>query len=571
MKLGQITLVGALCAAPAAAQAGLFGMWGAPGDRLGSSVGSIGDVNGDGHADFLVGAEQADGVQPDAGRVFVMSTKFGETGLAASTFLGLHTGDRVGAAVAGISDLTGDGIREYVVGAPGLDNGPQTDCGGFYVVNGATSAVLSSNVGGFSGMRLGSAVAAIGDWTGDGKSEYAIGAPYDSTVATGAGAVYLFNGATNSLFKTLYGQGVSDHFGASVAGAGRHNNDTTPDLIVGAPDYDSGAPLFCGRAYVYSGASPYPLLYTYTGTYSVGHLGTSVSGGFDANADGFDEVLIGEPFADVNGNFSGRAVVLRGGTFTVLYDIAGAASGNLTGQAVLGLGDVNQDGKGDFVVGSPEADGAFDVDCGHADVYSGANGSVLYHSEGSEPSQGYGWSLGAPGLINKDTAADVIMGSPYDYWTAPYGGSLHIGLSNVPSPTEYCTGKLNSQGCSPRIWLNGCPTVSVAENFHIQAIQCLVNKPGIMMWSLQAAALPFGGGTLCVKAPIVRTPVQYSQAYNTGVCDGWYDYHMTNAYMSANGLVPGVTFYAQYWMRDNGFSAPNNIGLTNAMQTLVLL
>ena len=139
------------------------------------------------------------------------------------------------------------------------------------------------------------------------------------------------------------------------------------------------------------------------------------------------------------------------------------------------------------------------------------------------------------------------------------------------SADENCTGKLNSQGCSPRTWLNGCPTVSVAENLHIQAIQCLVNKPGIMMWSLQAAALPYGGGTLCVKAPIVRTPGQYSQAYNTGACDGWYDYHMTNAYMSANVLVPGVTFYAQYWMRDNGFSAPNNIGLTNAMQTLVLL
>ncbi|MCE9592875.1 MAG: integrin alpha [Planctomycetes bacterium] len=572
MKLSRIVLASTVCCAPAAAQAGLFGMWGAPGDRLGSAVGSIGDADGDGRADFLVGAEQADGVQPDAGRAWVISTKSGSAALPISTFLGLHTGDRVGAALAGISDLNGDGVNEYVVGAPGLDNGAVTDCGGMYVVDGATGVSLFNNVGVSSGMQYGSAVAAIGDWTGDGKTEYAVGAPYDDTIATDAGAVYLFNGASHTLFKTVYGQHVGDHFGAAVAGAGLHNNDTTPDLIVGAPDYDSGAaPLNCGRAYVYSGVFPYAQLYTYTGTYSVGHLGSSVSGGFDVNADGLDEVIIGEPFGDANGNFSGRAVVLSGGLihFT-LYDIAGAAAGNLAGQAVLGVGDVNQDGKDDFMIGSPEADGALDVDCGFADIYSGANGSVLVHAEGSEPSQGFGWSLGAPGLINADTAADVIMGSPYDYWTAPYGGSLHIGLSNVPSPTEYCTGKINSLGCSPRIWLNGCPTMSVADNFRIQAIQCRPGKPGLMMWSLLSASLPFGGGTLCLKAPIVRMPVQNAQAYNTGACDGWYDQPMTQAYMNSKGLTPGKTFFAQYWMRDNGFAAPNNIGLTTAMQTQVL-
>ncbi|MCK6447511.1 MAG: integrin alpha [Planctomycetes bacterium] len=568
MKLTCILLTGGLCSSTALAQAGLFGMWGLPGDRLGAAASAIGDVDGDGRADFIVGSPQADGLEPDAGHVQVVSTRI--TG-AVLLVQGQKTGDRFGEALAGIGDLTGDGVNEFVVGAPGADLGATIDCGAKYVVNGATGAILHTSVGAFSGLQFGAVIANVGDWSGDGKPEYAVGVPTDDTVATNAGAVYLFNGATHVLFKTLYGAHIGDGFGSAVAGAGRYTNDAIPDLIVGAPSYDSGAaPLNCGRAYVYSGASPYSLVYTYTGTYSVGSLGYSVSGGFDVNGDGLDEVLIGEPFADVNGNFSGRAVVLSGGLPFVLFDLGGGAISDTFGSAVIGLGDVDGDGKDDFAVGAPLAESGVLTDAGRVDVFSGATGNVLTQSYGGVVNQGYGQTLCAPGLINADPYADVIFGAPFDYWTAPYGGSLHIGLSNVPSPSEYCTAKITSQGCSPRIWLFGCPTLSVADNFHIQAIQCHPNKPGILIWSLQSASLPFGGGTLCVKPPIVRTPVQTSQPYNTGPCDGWYDFHMSHAYMSSQGLVAGTTFFAQYWMRDNGFSAPNNIGLSTAMQTLVL-
>lgn len=83
------------------------------------------------------------------------------------------------------------------------------------------------------------------------------------------------------------------------------------------------------------------------------------------------------------------------------------------------------------------------------------------------------------------------------------------------------------------------------------------------LWSTNAASTPFGGGTLCVAAPTVRTPAQFSNGSPVGDdCTGVYSFHFSQAYMGSQSLASGTTLRAQYWSRDNGFAAPNNMGLT---------
>lgn len=141
-------------------------------------------------------------------------------------------------------------------------------------------------------------------------------------------------------------------------------------------------------------------------------------------------------------------------------------------------------------------------------------------------------------------------------------------------PVTYCTAKANSAGCVPQIASFGVPSVSAGAGFHVYATGVLNRAPGLLIYgSTGRAALPFGGGTLCLASPIRRTPVQTSGGHATGVdCTGTYHVDFSAWIpLSADPLLSaGATVNAQFYSRDNGFLSPDNIGLTNALEfTLV--
>lgn len=87
------------------------------GGRFGQTLAGLGDCDGDGFADLLVGAPLStpDVAAVEAGQAFVFSgADFHLLGFAS----GDRHGDRFGAAVSRAPDLTGDGLPEFVVGAP---------------------------------------------------------------------------------------------------------------------------------------------------------------------------------------------------------------------------------------------------------------------------------------------------------------------------------------------------------------------------------------------------------------------------------------------------------------------
>ncbi|WP_367154481.1 hypothetical protein [Methylomonas sp. HYX-M1] len=159
---------------------------------------------------------------------------------------GSHAGDRFAYALAGFADVNGDGNAEFLVGAPGENASIE---GSTRVVKHAGSATLYSGASGDAIAKtndsdpqaeamFGSALTAMGDIDGDGLSDFAVGAfGYDASKnevkLSNAGKIALHSGADGKSFFSLSGRNKGDNFGFALAGGGDQNNDGVADLIVG--------------------------------------------------------------------------------------------------------------------------------------------------------------------------------------------------------------------------------------------------------------------------------------------------------------------------------------------------
>jgi hypothetical protein len=132
----------------------------------------------------------------------------------------------------------------------------------------------------------------------------------------------------------------------------------------------------------------------------------------------------------------------------------------------------------------------------------------------------------------------------------------------------YCTGKLNTDGCVPRIEFTGAPHVGGPTSFTIRGVDVLANANGLLIYSKSGpGSAPFHGGTLCIGAGLLRTPGQNSGG--AGPCGGTLSFDF-NAYAGLGvdpGLVPGQKVWAQYWYRD--VASLGGTGLTHGV-TFVL-
>ena len=160
---------------------------------------------------------------------------------------------------------------------------------------------------------------------------------------------------------------------------------------------------------------------------------------------------------------------------------------------------------------------------------------------------------------------DVLVLSP-----GVGGGALSNafpwGPSRCPAPADYCVGKPNSQGCTPKIDFVGTPSASNATPFLITAGEALNNKTGFLVYGFAPASTPFMGGTLCFAGTLKRTPAQGSGGNPPpNDCSGSYvlDFNARiQSGIDAN-LVVGKNVYAQYYMRDPGASF--GVGLSDAL------
>ena len=119
----------------------------------------------------------------------------------------------------------------------------------------------------------------------------------------------------------------------------------------------------------------------------------------DVNGDGKADFIVGVPFDDPAGRANvGSAYVFSGTDGSLLYQVSGDTLNDYFGYSVSGAGDVNGDERADFIVGAFNDDPAGGGnDAGSAYVFSGADGSLLYQRTGDAAGDQFGWSVGGGG------------------------------------------------------------------------------------------------------------------------------------------------------------------------------
>ncbi|MFO0142949.1 MAG: integrin alpha, partial [Aphanizomenon sp.] len=390
-------------------------------DNLGYSVSSAGDINDDGIGDIVIGSPLSDpNNQSNAGKTYVV---FGKTDLFNQTIdisslngtngfviNGAKAGDESGRSVSNIGDINGDGVDDLAIGAPG---GIGNSLGSAYVIFGSEESdyfnnpIELSNLDGkgfeiqgselFTNRNAGWAISAAGDINGDGIKDLLIG-------------------ASNP------GNNESGTIGESYVIFGKENFDST--LNIDGPNFGNDGLII----YSYNEDNPND---------DNNSLGYSVSDAGDINGDGIDDLIIGAPYADPNGNNSGSSYVIYGRSednpFTDNINIfnfnssdgfvINGQNGDKSGFSVSKAGDINGDGIGDLIIGAKdgnpdnkESAGRSYVVFGSEDFDSSINlsdldGSNGFAINGISARDNSGWSVGALGDINGDGIDDIIVGA----------------------------------------------------------------------------------------------------------------------------------------------------------------
>ncbi len=415
--------------------------WTAESDQVsawfGVSVGTAGDVNGDGYADVIVGARNYDHGETDEGAAFVyLGSGSGLSQTAIWTAESNQSGGLFGEAVGTAGDVNGDGYADVIVGAILYDNGQTNEGRAFAFYGSPTGPSTTANWTAESDQtfaQFGNAAGTAGDVNGDGYADIIVGAPYFSNGQTNEGRAYVYHGSAAGLSTTATWSTESDQasafLGWKLGTAEDVNGDGYADVIVGAYRYDNGQ-VDEGRATVYHGsASGLSSTANWTAESNlVGALfGMGVGATGDVNGDGYADVVVGA-YGYSNGQFmEGRAYVYHGSASS-LAATAGWTDqrGGMFGQSVASAGDVNGDGYDDVIVGSCYYGNYF----GKAWLYQGGPTGLSsipnWSKDGATANDRFGCSVAAAGDVNGDGYGDVIVGAYGGAGPAPYSGMTYV-------------------------------------------------------------------------------------------------------------------------------------------------
>jgi hypothetical protein len=348
--------------------------------------------------------------------------------------------DQTGGSLANAGDVNGDGITDVIVGARQADNSR----GVAYVLFGGP-AMTSGSIGASHGFRidgaaegdwLGQAVSGVGDMNGDGLAEVLVSANLSNQAASNAGAAYVIFGKQDSAAVDAGNLGSGGfridgttgmYLGNWAVGPGDVNGDGIPDVAVGGLEESF---VVFGKA----NTAPVSVAALGSGGFTINGTRAVVAAG-DVNGDGLSDLGLTTEGKD---NF-----VVFGKSNTSPVDLfqGGWDGFRITGEpgeyaSMTGIGDLNNDGLGDLLLGSPTHSVAGRADSGAAYVVFGkaSSSSVLLPSMTAQ--QGFtingaagdkvGSAVGNPGDVNGDGVPDLLIGADSADHSGENAGSTYL-------------------------------------------------------------------------------------------------------------------------------------------------
>jgi hypothetical protein len=434
-------------------------------------------------------------------------------GLGAQTTLFELSGSQsFGWPLRTLGDLDGDGRSEFLVGASYEDNGTVSGAGAAYVFSGADAHVLYLVRGTGQGDHLGNAACLAGDVDADGVNDFAVGAQDDNVPGfRDGGSVQVFSGRDGRVLHTFRGQRVADYLGATLDSMGDLDRDGHDDLLVGVLGRLDPAGRWTGALVVYSGRDGSVLRTSYgqrvgstLGLQDSWCLGDTDGDGFadyigvdrgaigyarlfsgadgrelrrhdvgnpnsmtlgrapDMDHDGVSDYAVGLPGAGVSG--AGEVQVFSGRTGALLHTFGGTRTSALDLGAHVGeIGDIDGDGYGELLASAGYSDGPTGTQCGAVRAFSGRDGHVVMTAYGAGPMEHLGVRDARGGHdVDGDGYPDVLTSS----WNTPL---LLVKVLSL-RPRGLAPFGTGASGCAGalRLLANGVPTIGRVDfAFHV--------------------------------------------------------------------------------------------------------
>lgn len=329
----------------------IYALPGDESDLQGYSVADVGDVNGDGTADFVSG-----GIR-HAGFRGIVRLYSGATGELLRAFLGEAPGVVFGLDATGLGDVDADGVPDFAASAVRA-GGP----GRVYVYSGGTLEPIRTLEGERDGDFFGSALGVVDDLDEDGIADLVVGARHAGDGARGE--VYVYSGRTAERLLEVPAPPTGTDFGWFFAtGVGDVNGDGLSDVYVGDFEDTTNGPK-TGRATVFSGRDG-STLHSFVGSKHHEGLGPGRGAG-DVDGDGTPDVVAASFMSSDGVSEGGQLEIYSGADGSLLRRITSTTAEEQLGFDALGFEDITGDGV-------PELIGA------------AANGDTVYMIEGVSP------------------------------------------------------------------------------------------------------------------------------------------------------------------------------------------
>ncbi|TXT64999.1 MAG: hypothetical protein BAJALOKI1v1_480008 [Promethearchaeota archaeon] len=351
------------------------------GDFAGYSIAAGGDITGNEYDDFIIGAYGYNASNGFEGKTYLIEgkgsgwTKNMSLSTAKGSFIGENTNDNSGFCISGVGDVNGDNYNDFIIGAYGHNVSDGFE-GKSYLIRGKRTGWINNNnltnagaffIGESSYDLSGMVLSGVGDVNSDNLDDILIGAPNNSEHGLSTGQVYLILGDANiwgntynlsSVDASFYGEFMGDSLGDAMDGLGNVNNDNYDDFIIGARLNSDGA-SGAGKSYLFFGSSSGWSMDTncsnanisFIGTNTNEESGSSLAGIGDINADGKDDFLIGAPNNSEGANNRGKTYLFFGSDFNGISTI------NLTEANASYIGENAYDLSGSSIAGAGDLNG----------------------------------------------------------------------------------------------------------------------------------------------------------------------------------------------------------------------